>query len=192
MWTNAAFWAALAAIITFGGKLVFDIETKRYDYWENRRTAIVRFRANIELTQKDLLEQLPGLRSDDYKNKMVALITAQESEGRSFRMFGAEITDPEANDMMLEILVTLPIASQKLVVEVILRERQMIAIYNAMQAEAFENMTGARQIEALEAWLESVAKFSKALDLTTADTRNWSVDHRTYLGRTLGWDPKAG
>lgn len=191
MLANAAFWAALAAVLTFAGKLVYDVEARRYDYWETRRSVIVRFRTDVELTLKDLNEQLPGLDLIVYRRKMVAQINFHAVRNRKFRMFGAEATDTRVQTLMADYLVTLPVNSQRLVAEAILRDRQMRALYAAMQSDAFENLSRQRKIAAFDQWLKTAQKLAQALGLMMEDMDAWSINHRTLPGRLFGWDPEA-
>lgn len=172
-WTNAAFWTASAAFLSFVLSKVYEIALRRFDYWEGRKAAIVRFKTDIRLRREDLLSKQAAYSDPEYRVKIVGLIEQHAAETLPFRLYGVEVTDTKAHEEITTYLATFPEPSQILIRQVVLRDRQMIALYTMMTTSDFETLRQDRKIEAFDRWIDSVNALITSLEALNADLPNW-------------------
>lgn len=130
----AALVGGAVALLAIAAKMVFDVGVKHYDFWENRRSAIIRFRTDLELS----IEAVSRICQTDetvYTANMVSTLQEQQAEGRPFSLFGADVADLDGQRLILDYMATLPRHSQRLVGRAILQDRQMRGLYRSLQAQ---------------------------------------------------------
>lgn len=138
---NATVIGALIAFFTFILSKIFDYTTKKQEYRDNRRAAIVRFQVDIRLRDDNLRARRESFSDPVYQTRMIDLIKSHAAQGRSFRFYGVAVTDTKVKDEIGTYLATFPTSVQTLVRQVTLLDKQMIAEYEMMQTAAFEMLT---------------------------------------------------
>ncbi len=184
-WTNAAFWAAAIALLTFVLSKVYDVVLRRYDYWDGRNASVVRFRTDMKLRRDDLLSKRQSYNDPGYRQRIVSLIDQHAAQGRPFRLYGVEVSDTKVQDEISGYLATFPEQSQGMIRQAILRDRQMVALYHMMTTDAFERLNAERQIEAFDRWLSSVNDLVESLEALAIDMTAWAPKRPGRLAKLL-------
>lgn len=184
-WTNAAFWAAGIALLTFVLSKVYELVVRRYDYWDARNASVVRFRTDVTLRRDDLLSKQQAYNDPGYRRKIIDLIEQHAAEGRAFRLYGVEVSDTGVQDEISGYLASFPERSQAFIRRTILRDRQMVALYHMMTNDAFEHLKSDRQIEAFERWILSVNELIKSLEDLTTVRDEWAPRRAGPLAKLL-------
>ena len=194
-WTNAAVVAAAltaaAGFISLVAGKTYEQAMRRSDFWEGRRASIVRFRVDVELRRESLLSKREAFDDPAYMERIRDMIRQHAAAGRRLRLYGVEVSDTKVQDEISGYLATFRESSQRNIRQVILRDRQMTALYTMMTTKAFEIMDAERQIAAFESWIDSVRDLIGSLDALMADLPNWAPDPDAWV-RKLARRSRAG